>query len=572
MERRRSTRTRQRLAAEIVHEGVRYSGFLVDVSPHGAFVQMVRLLPPGDEVELRFTDDHLAPQLARAKVVRRRSVPAAALALMKQGIGIEWIEAPQFARAFHEDSFEIEIDPGVASGSNGSGSNAAESDENAAETLAPLASCVDESIPAASTPAATDAANGLASESAPREAPPVAGGIVAVETAPLVEETLDIGAVAVRAEVVVIDEGELGGFVGLAEALGASTLRMRWGAQADPVAWEAPPRVVIVSARVAMAVPLGDTMLCAGAIGVAVGDTSSGTLRARLRRQGYEYAVHPGAHPATLRLLLSSLLFRKRERRKVRRRAFGAQIAFWRSFRRTRATLLELSPTGGSLLLASPLPRGARLTVRVPAKHTGGGGLALKAVVTRCVSGDEGEIAGLRFEKTSARKSARLAALLETLDATGPAALAAAHARPASGALRFGSAERRRSPRVRNAQQALVIDERTLIARDVVFGVDLSTGGMRIEPHPRLARGATLRVALQPPGGAPPVLVRAEVARDEGARGLVLRFVSPSTPTTAAIDRMLVAAAEVERTCGARDEPEERLVLGTLVESVPLTL
>ncbi len=562
MERRRSTRVRQRLAAEIVYEGERHYGFLADVSPHGAFVQMVRLLPAGAELELRFADDHLAPQVARAKVVRRRSVPAAASALMKQGIGIEWIEAPQFARAFQEDSFEIEVEP--------SGAVAAPE----GEAWLPLARAAE----SAEAPAAAACATGpdCVEDAGPPEpqapaAPEVAGAIVPVETAPLVEETIDIGAVAVRAEVVVIDEGELGGFVALAESLGASTLRMRWGAQAEPVAWEAPPRVVIVSARIAMAVPLGDTILCAGAIGVAVGDTSSGTLRARLRRQGYEYAVHPGAHPATLRLLLSSLLFHKRERRKARRRAFGAQIAFWRSFRRTRATLLELSPTGGSLLLASPLPRGARLTVRIPAKH-GGGGLALKAVVTRCVSGDGGEVAGLRFDKPSARKAARLAALLETLDATGPAALDPADAKPALGRLRFGSAERRRSPRVRTLQQALVIDERTFVARDVVFGVDLSSGGMRIEPHPRLAHGAALRIALQPPGGASPVLVRAEIARDEGARGLVLRFLAPSTATSNAIDRMLAAAAEVERTRGERDEPEERLVLGTLVETAPAGL
>jgi hypothetical protein len=90
---------------------------------------------------------------------------------------------------------------------------------------------------------------------------------------------------------------------------------------------------------------------------------------------------------------------------------------------------------------------------------------------------------------------------------------------------------------------------------------------MRVEPHPRLARGARLRLALQPPGGAPPLLLEAEVARDDGERGLVLRFLAVSASARLALERMLDAAADVERTRRTQAAREERLVLGTLVEA-----
>ena len=90
--------------------------------------------------------------------------------------------------------------------------------------------------------------------------------------------------------------------------------------------------------------------------------------------------------------------------------------------------------------------------------------------------------------------------------------------------------------------------------------------GMRIEPHPALLRGAQIRIALQPPGGAPPITLRAEVARDDGPRGLVLRFLALSPSTQLGIERMLDAAAEVERTRSARAAQPERVVLGTLLE------
>ncbi len=541
MERRRSARVRHRLPAEIVHGGTRHSGFLFDVSPHGAFIQMASPVDAGEEVELWFADDQLAPQVARARVVRRRALPAMARSSQRSGVGIEWIHAPQFARELDDTGIEVEIDT------------------EAVECEAPASAECDALAQNLQAPPPEPAVPSAASEAA--------GDIVALDLPPLLERTTELGPTAVRADVVVIDEGELGAFVELAESLGARTLRMRWGAQADPVVWEAPPQLVIVSARIAMVVPLSDAVLAVRARGIAVCDSEAQTLRARLRRQGYELVVQRSTHPATLRLLLASLLFQRRERRRERRRAFGARVGFWRGFRRQHATLLELSPSGGSLLLTSELPRGTKLTVRVPRKHAGLRTLALPGTVARTAPADGGVLVGVRFEALTARKRARLEGLIRELDATGPVPHEAASTAPAAWSATRERGERRGGARVRIAQQALALDAQTGVARDVLFGTDLSLGGMRVEPHPRLVRGTEVQLALQPPGGAPPVKLSAEVARDDGERGLVLRFIAPSPAVLLALERMLDAASEIERTRRNRASQEERVVLGTLVEA-----
>jgi hypothetical protein len=561
MERRRALRTRFRLPTEILHDGARHHGFLLDVSPHGAFIQTPRTLPPGAEIELWFVDDQLAPQVARARVARRRNLPAAVAALMRAGIGIEWILAPQFARELDEFAIDVVLDADAVELIAGAAASA-----DAAE----IVGCEAERTPIeraeASAPAARfDPAGCGAGDEQSRD--DLRGEIERTDAPPLVEQTVELAPAAVRAEVALIDEGELDDVEVIVRSLGARTLRMRWGAQADPVVWDAPPRLVIVSARVALAVPLSDTALGAGTIGVALCDSEASTLRAKLRRQGYELAAQRGAHPETLRMLFSSLLWRRRERRKLRRRAFGASTTFWRGLRRTRGTLLELSPTGGSLLLSHALPRGTKLTLRVPAEHAGGRALALPCEVVRSAQGAHGRQHGLRFERLTARARARLEALVSDLDASGPVALAhtsSPAAKPAS-----ASSDRRRAARVHLAQQALALDPVSHVARDVLFGTDLSVGGMRVESHPNLRRGAEVLLALQPQGGGPPVTLRAEVARDEGERGLVLRFVALSTTARRTIERMLAAAAEIEHTRPTRDAEDERVVMSTLVAAEP---
>ena len=544
MERRSEPRDRQRLTCEVVHEGRTLRGVLIDASAGGAFVQVESRLPIGDEVAVRFADASLAPQLARARVARKRIASGAVASMFRSGVGLEWIEAPAFLSAERADRIEVVIE--IAAGVEEGSAPAAAGDQ-----------------PSSEAPAAT-AESEPELEPAPEPSP--AYGEIALVAQELREEVIDLAPQTVRADVALIDEGDLGGIAQLAQSLGASVLRLRWGSQVEPIAWAEAPRLVVVSARVALAVPLDEAVLAQGAIGLAVSDSDAHTLHAQLRRQGYELVLRRSAHPETQRLLLASLLYRQREQRRHPRRAFGAPARVWRGILPVRAFVLELSATGARVRLARPLAPGARVAVRVPRKYTHGSALVLAATIERSEGAGEDCIAGVRWDAPSARKQQRLDDLLALLAASGPLA------EEESVAKRLGAAaalkERRRGKRVRYAQQALTLDEKSGVAHDVLFGTELSLRGMRIEPHPRVHVGAKLRLALQPPGGAEPALLDAEVARDEGARGLILRFAEATRSAQHAIERMLAAGAEIERTSHERGD-EGRVVLSTLLERTP---
>ena len=57
----------------------------------------------------------------------------------------------------------------------------------------------------------------------------------------------------------------------------------------------------------------------------------------------------------------------------------------------------------------------------------------------------------------------------------------------------------------------------------VLQGADLSKSGLRVDPHPALTEGAEIRLAL-PARSGDPIVVGAEVLRDDGERGVALRF------------------------------------------------
>gem|GEM_PF-5901566 len=514
-------------------------GILVDASASGAFVQLNSRIPVGEEVAIRFADVTFAPQLARARVARKR------VASSRAGVGLEWIEPPAFLSADWSDRIEfVTEDPGCS------------------EANAESPSSIPSSEAAEATPE-PDAPPPTPSEGTEAAEPFTHGEIALAEPSPR-EEVIDLAPQAVRADVALIDEGDLGGIAQLAQSLGASVLRLRWGSQVEPIAWAEAPRLVIVSARVALAVPLDEAVLARGAIGLAVSDSDAQTLHTQLRRQGYEWVLRRSAHPETQRLLLASLLYRQRERRKHPRRAFGAPARVWHGIRPVRAFVLELSATGARVQLARPLAPAARIVVRVPSKYSGGSALTLVGAIERSESAGEDCVAGVRWEALSARKRKRLAALLGVLAATGP--LARVPCTPGALGAPAALKDRRRSARVRYAQQVLALDEKSGVANDVLFGTDLSLRGMRVEPHPRVRVGSRLRLALRPPGGEPPVLLDAEVARDEGPRGLILRFSEATLAARRALERMLKAGAEIERTHHARGE-KARVVLSTLVEA-----
>ncbi len=533
MERRRFARKPGHVPCEIVRDGRRELAILTDVSPGGGSLQTEADVALGEELEIWFADDQFAPQVGRARVVRRRVVPSLLTPLLKPGVGVEWSEPPAFALLeTREVSDLVEVEVELAG------------DETPAlRAPGPVPPPAEEPAPPAPVAAATNLLS--ASPSGP---PPDDG------------DTLDLSGTRVSAEVVVIDEGELDDVTRLLRELGSKPHRMRWGAQAEPSAWEELPRLVVATARVALAVPITQAAKNLGVRGIAVCDSSAHTLRLQLRRQGYDLIIQRGVHAETLRLLFGALLHRRRERRRERRRAFGAPVRVRRGWRRFDATFLELTSTSGRLLASRAIPLGTRLAVRIPAEFAGGRAITLRAVVERVAKQGGGVTLGVSFERPAEREQKRLAALLERLDAgpvTDPRAPRAdvAPARP----------ERRSGERRQLQSHVLAFDALGRRVRDVLFGTDLSVGGMRVEWHPGLVRGERVRIALQVPLDVPPIVLRAEVARDDGPRGLVLRFIDVSEGTQLAIRRVLETAVEVESLRRGRESAGDRLVLGELV-------
>jgi hypothetical protein len=86
---------------------------------------------------------------------------------------------------------------------------------------------------------------------------------------------------------------------------------------------------------------------------------------------------------------------------------------------------------------------------------------------------------------------------------------------------RLASDRRRHSRHRYDGRRIVALDEE---AARVLVGHDLSIDGMRVVPNPALRVGQQLRVALYGSPGETPLVIDTEVVRDDGERGLVLRF------------------------------------------------
>lgn len=98
------------------------------------------------------------------------------------------------------------------------------------------------------------------------------------------------------------------------------------------------------------------------------------------------------------------------------------------------------------------------------------------------------------------------------------------------------SAERRRDPRVPYEQRVVALDEE---AARVLVGRDLCRGGMRITAMASIAVGDVLRVALHSGAQTEPLIVLANVSRDDGDDGLVLSFDELSKAQRERLDKII---------------------------------
>jgi hypothetical protein len=291
-----------------------------------------------------------------------------------------------------------------------------------------------------------------------------------------------------------------------------------------------------------------------------------------LRRQGFRYVVRRPVHPEALRLLLGRALFRGRERREAARIALGCEVGLRFGLRRKPATLLELSRTGACVLSDEWVEPSDRLSVRIPSEVTGNRPLPLSGRVLRserqrrAIGGKRVAVA-LRFDRLGPQERARLEALIAA-HTLGPIPL---ERRPASPAARLpqrsratgtseapaqvstkspvvpaSEMERRLRPRTPHRREWLALEPDLERVRHALLGIDLSPGGVRIEPHPELALGDRVRLAIYDGASGATHVVAAEAIRDDGANGILLRFLDLSEDAAREIARMVEGEPQIQ--------------------------
>jgi c-di-GMP-binding flagellar brake protein YcgR len=257
------------------------------------------------------------------------------------------------------------------------------------------------------------------------------------------------------------------------------------------------------------------------------------------------------------------------ERRELSRVAIGAKIKYKHSsgLMAKNGVLSELSLRGCGLITKQALTVGEEVKVVVPSGVTEGPTLTLSGKVAgsvnRLVIEDGQSSAAVVFKGVDGATRKRIGNIMAA-NGMGPTGLLAtppgtpigpgktlealeqnpqktnpqqAESQPSDEKhseeqATASGAERRTTSRGSYPQSVV---GRSSSSTHSLIGRDLSVGGMRVAPEPELQLGARLRLAVYGTAGVRPVIVSAEVVRDDGENGLGLSF----TPLPEAAKRRL---------------------------------
>lgn len=369
-----------------------------------------------------------------------------------------------------------------------------------------------------------------------------------------------------------LHDGELADVRAIAESVAARVVECR-PAEA-PADWD----VLVATARYAR----GDHLRGGRehAVRIAVLDRHARSMRSVVRRAGIDLVVRRPVHPAALRLLLLHSLYRGPERR-ARRVVVGTPVRYRAGFLRRNGVLADLSLRGCQVLADQSVKLGQGVVVWIPDPSHDAKTFAVRGRIVRTLTTERGEHGfGVDFGKVAKELAAQLK-LAVLAHAEGPAACSVpgaapvadpgvtqpiAHAAeaeepepalqpaacdaseaPASGyaitggrreVVRahadFGSGLAPANGRDRREDTRRVYEGRRVVALGeqaarVLIGRDLSMGGMRVERTVELQLGQAFQIAIHVAPGQTPLVLQAEVVRDDGPHGFALRFVGLST-------------------------------------------
>jgi hypothetical protein len=588
MERRKDRRIKRRLTCEFFHEASSHRGIILDLSPAGAFIRTNALLSPGTEIDIHLAASVAAPAMTlRGCVVRRRSVPATLTTLIQPGLGVQILEAPRefglltgdctldeaaqsghdFTQAPNADQHQEVNPPPTRSNSTAEGAACDRPSQPPPQANTAEARGVSrdtEKRPAESArPSAKQGAKPDAPRSARTEAPKPPRPLIAV----------------------LVGDSGLDEIAEILRDLGVETIRC--GPYDPQLAALDDARLLVVSGEIAMSDPIPvDTDLL---VGIAVCGDISETLRSQIRQQGFRYLLRSPIHPEALRLLLRYAVYAERDRRGRVRHPVGCEVSWSVGWKRNRGRLLDISHAGCCLLVENSPKVGGHIAIKIPAETVGGKALKLRGRVLRSTpnaahSGSERTALGVILDDITPATSKVLVDLCERWSESPPmlprseqqqAAAPAAethdegvleskpqnedsqtHAEgrsetkaedPTTTELQDPSSDgAQRSTQCGVFEREIVqVDEESRVVQ-ALLGRDLSLDGIRVVRQLGLDPGNKLRLALFDTPQQEPLILNAEVSRDDGGSGLFLHFVDLSAATTARIEEIIARLPAIE--------------------------
>jgi hypothetical protein len=394
-----------------------------------------------------------------------------------------------------------------------------------------------------------------------------------------------------RPTALLLDDGELEDVDLLLREL--DTNRVRLGADDRPDPWPWPAKLLVATRRRALSLdpPVPEmrdfTTIAVTRDDAMLSDEAPGAI-------GFDYLVHRPVHPEALRLLLLRALYRGREHRAQPRLPVGSQVTWISGCQPGRATLVEISRGGCRLLATRDVAPGTRVAFQIPRDLIGGVGLVVRGRVVRAHEAASSETPeaihlAVEFEPFGFFARDRIDSLLRQLE-IGPAVpleveisagkpvaapaptravpKARHTATPSAPAAQASKAEpvHRHHRRAPIQLKVEAVDERAERVIHVFVGRDLSTSGLRVEAHPALTLGDSLRLAIYSAAGSDPLIVDAQVIRDDGDTGFGLRFLDVDPQVTQKLEAIVTSApSEVAETGDA--EPK-RVIVSEILSQV----
>jgi hypothetical protein len=380
---------------------------------------------------------------------------------------------------------------------------------------------------------------------------------------------------SVAPSVLVLDDGELDHFQIALRRLGVDFDRRVAGRSG--VALEMPRDILLTTWRRALKMPPLQMApgVVEGPVRVCVHGQDFLPLRKRLRDEGFHFLVHSLVHPESLRLFLLQLLYRGVERRGGMRLPVVCEATCEVGSERMKVNLIDLSLSAARLLSPCEVPADLEMTFYLPPQLSGGKRIGIPGRSVRCVPFEnEGSLSGFCFLVEFTDMGASTRSHLEGCLAGShlgsqftPLESLPNRAREGEPDLATnGGEDMRRNVRVEYARAVPTLSSIGNSGADVVLGSDLSLQGIRLAPHEGLAVESRLTLALHGSSRGAPLLLEADVVRDDGERGLGLRFVLLSPADRDELARLIAELKPIE---SLRDREGEPLVVSQIITPNP---